>query len=302
MRLASASSLAAERAFRDGEALFRSERYEEALSAFQASHALLASPRARLLSARCFLHLGQLPAAHDEYRAAIHEAGALLSGDPESARTAQKELMALTPELSFVVVETDAGVTTSEFRLGERSFSKESLGRPIAVMPGTLSLSARIDGQERKVSISARAGATHHARLTAPPTPRSKARARGRPGDVRKASSPVRTSPFPRSTAAFIAGGVGAASALVFGVLTPIAASRRHTLEKACSEGRCSAGQRDRIEASHRLETVAHVGLAAAVLGVGTGVTLYLAGPRQREEPAVAAVFGPRSVRLEGCF
>jgi len=285
-RVEDESSASAEVYFNTGEELLRSERYAEALSAFQAAHALLATPRARLMAARCLRKMQRLPEAYDEYQAASREADTTPAGDAETESTAQKELAALAPELAFVVVETETGVTTSEFRLGQRSFSSEALGRSIAVSPGKLSLSARIDGQERQLMVNARSGATSHALLTAPPTPRSKARARGRGGDLRKAASPVRTAPFPYRTAAFIAGGTGVASALVFGVLAPISASQSQGLEGA----------------GRRLETVSQIGLAAAVLGVGTGITLYLAAPSKREQGSVAAVLGPRSLKLEGCF
>jgi len=298
-RAAKATPVAARSHFQAGEELYRSGRYEEALSAFQLSYALAASPGARWMSARCLRELGRLPEAFSEFKLTVHEADA--AGDFETRSAAHTELQALKSKVSFVVVETEEGLSTAEFRLGERRFSSEALGQPIPVVAGIVTLSVRIDGQEREQTVTVRLGATSRVLITAPPTPRSKARLRGRPG-AKKSPAPTRTAPFPLRTAAFIAGGTGVASGIAFGILGPMSSARYRKLKSSCPAERCSAGQQAELVANQRLETLAHVGLALSVLGVGTGVALYLAAPRQKEQSSVTAVIGPGSVKLEGSF
>jgi hypothetical protein len=69
-----------------------------------------------------------------------------------------------------------------------------------------------------------------------------------------------------------------------------LALNKRSELESACSGGVCPPGERDTLEAYHRLGVTSGIGFGVALLGIGTGITLIMTS--QDEGPSGASKRG----------
>jgi hypothetical protein len=120
----------------------------------------------------------------------------------------------------------------------------------------------------------------------------------------RKLGIPVReVSDVPLRTWAFVAGGVGVAGIGAFAILGSMASSKFDDLESRCTSRRCPAGTQEDIDTGKSLQTVANVALGLGVIGLGTGVLLYVLDAKRETTVAdtgVRVAVGPGSVSVEG--
>ena len=106
-----------------------------------------------------------------------------------------------------------------------------------------------------------------------------------------------------KRTWAYIAGGVGAAGIVTFGVFGAMNRSKFNSLEDDCPNSVCLTDRSDDIDAGKRYQTIANVGLVVGVVGLGTGTVLYLlSDDKGREQPTTQVGVGPGSVTLQGTF
>ena len=104
-------------------------------------------------------------------------------------------------------------------------------------------------------------------------------------------------------TYAYVAGGVGAAGLLTFGIFGALAASKYSTLKDECGGRPCPESRRSDVESGQSSQTIANIGLAVGVIGVAAGVTLFvLSKPKKPTEGVTQAVVGPSFVGLAGSF
>jgi hypothetical protein len=85
---------------------------------------------------------------------------------------------------------------------------------------------------------------------------------------------------------AYVAGGVGAAGLIGFAVLGAIGKSKQSDLESSCSPN-CSQSDIDSVKSKYLL---ADISLGVGIVGLGTGVALFLLSqPKENAEPAADA-------------
>ena len=123
------------------------------------------------------------------------------------------------------------------------------------------------------------------------------------PSEVRADSA--RSSGSGKRAAAFIAGGVGVAGLATFGVLGAMSNSKYDELEEACPNAKCVSDQRANIDDGKLYQTLANVGLAVGVVGLGTSAALFFVGGSGQPEKKASKVevrVGLRSIELHGSF
>jgi hypothetical protein len=298
---------AAQRTFQAADDLFDAKRFDEAITAFRASWEIVASPNSRLMIARSLRELGRLDEAYAEFVATIDDAKA---GDKyaDTKRAAEDELRQLKAKIGLVELKFQGGAPAGKVMVGPKAYDSSSLNKPIVVTPGAITVVATADdGHEVRKEAKVEAGATTAIEIDLTPTAPSE----GTPANKPVTAPPAKDEPTPKPssdlrTYAYIAGGVGAAGLVAFTVFGLMNNSKFNSLESDCNDaGHCSSDKQSDIDAGKRYQTFANIGLVVGVLGVGTGVTLFLLSGDSGEKKSAtrpALRIGPRSVAFEGRF
>jgi hypothetical protein len=306
-------SLAAQKTFEAANVLYDAKHYAEALTAFRASHDVVKSPNTRLMIARCLRELGRLGEAYAETAATIAEAEAASERHPryaETTRAAQNDLKTLATRVGFVKIELPGAATgESTAKIGERSFDATAMNDPIAVTPGDMTVVVNTPGRsEYRRDIVVEAGSTQTLTIDSKP-PRSMDSAEPEPkppvAPPKPIQSAVRVGPqSSMRTWAYVAGGVGAAGLVTFGVFGLMHNSNYSALEDDCPNGRCPPGRNDDIESGRRYQLIANVGLGVGIVGIGAGATLFVLSAKKPtgEQARTAVRFTPSAVSVEGRF
>lgn len=277
--------------FLEGKAELDAGKPREALGAFRASYETVASPNSHLFVARCLSAMGDHAAAYREYALVSEGAAREAVHDAKYAATqtaAEAEKAELRSKLGFVVVRLTDAPPDASVDVGGLSLSPSELVAPVAVNPGLVEVvgssqaSARIQslvmiaaGEEKEVALAFTA--------VAEPAPG---------GDLLLDTSATDEISRKRMrTAAFIAGGVGAAGLVTFAVAGSMARSQYSTLQDECA-GPCPQRQSD-IDAGRRSQTIANIGLAVGAVGLGTGTVLYLVSRPKAQDSTVGAASLP---------
>jgi len=287
--------------FLKGEKLYAARNYAAAADEFRASHDIVASPNSLLFLARALRQKGDLVAAYAEFDRARVEAKELARDDSryeKAGAAAATERDALTSKLGFVVVEVERPTDDTTLKIGGDAIRRAGWGEPAPILPGTTTIQVETPGHlPATTSVTVRAGETEHTHLDA---------LSGAPPEAVKAVAP----PAPNSdranlrTAAYVAGGVGAAGLVTFVVAGLMNNGTYGNLETACGKGPCPASMNDDISRGKTQQTIANVGLVIGLLGAGAGVTLFVLS-QPRKEGAVRdahVVLGSSSVALRGSF
>lgn len=281
--------------FARGKELFKDGKYAEALTELQASHEIVSSPNTRLMIARCYQELGRLVEAYAEFGRTSVEARELERADRryrQAAETAEQERQALESRLAFVTVDVQHAQPGTSLKVGGELIRPAAWGEPTPALPGSAEVVVDTPGhgqarktvqvqagQRTSVSIDALAGDS------APPSPVS--------------VGAESTAPSMR-TWAYVAGGVGLAGIATFAVAGSMANSTYNDLDSACGGGPCPPDRKSDIDAGRRDQTIANIGLAVGVIGVGAGVTLYVLSKRSSSSPSAALVVSPTWAGIQG--
>ncbi len=310
-------TLAAQKTFEAADVLYDSKHYAEALAAYRTSYNVVKSPNARLMIARSLRELGRLGEAYAEITAAVADAEAAAQKHPryaETAKAANEDLTALKPRVGFVKLDlgskAKSGVTV---KIGERSFGALDANEAIPVTPGATTVVVSAPGEaELRREVNVEAGATQTVAFESEKGGTSLDS--GGKSDESLAEEPkkpaqqtVELGPnTSMRTWAYVAGGVGAAGLLTFGVFGALNNSRYNELDEQCPNGACPPGRTDDIDGGRRYQLLANIGLGVGIVGLGTGVTLFvLSGggkaPVQEARGTTLRV-APGSVSLQGRF
>lgn len=289
--------------FLKGKDLFGQKKYAEALAEFEGSFAIVASPNARLFIARCHREMGNLVHAYVEFGRTEIEAKELAPQDSRYVKTGESALAErkeIEPKLGFVTVTVTNAEDGSSLKIGGEEVKRAGWNEPAPVMPGTSDVIVETPGKEPvKKSVTVAAGekttltidASSGASTAGPSTPVG--------GD--KPSTPGEGHDY--RTYAYIAGGVGAAGLLTFGIFGAMAANRWSTIKEECGSSPCPPSKREYVEGGQTQQRIANVGLVIGIIGAATGVTLFLLSkPKKATEPSTAAVIGPSFIGLSGSF
>lgn len=298
---------AAQKTFEAGDDLYEHGRYNEALTAFRASQTLVASPNSRLMIARCLREAGRRAEAFVEFDATERDAQASGGRYAETAASAAAERDALKGSIAFVVVEPDAVPGIDGFRIGERRYSAEHLGKPVPVEVGPVTITPLVSGADgRSATFTAEAGQTHPFKdtLEGPGEPVPAAPQETKLQAQTQASASVAESPGRGGlrTAAWISGGVGVVGAAGFAIFGSMSNSNYEKLEEECPDGRCAPDRQDEIDTGERNQLFANVGLVVGIVGIGAGVTLFVLSSGSDEPEHARVTLSPSGVSYRGSF
>ncbi len=312
-RATPAEAEAAQVAFAKADQHFDVQRYEEALAGYRESHALVASPNSRLMIARSLQELGRLDEAYHEYELAVAAAEDLAQRQPSYVKTAaaaRHELEALRSRVAWLTIELGDVPADSSVTVGGKPVAVSALDEPVVVVPGRVDVVATgPDGRVARAEVHLAAGRDRTVTLqldetvtVGEPPPTAAAATAVPEAEPATASTQERAERGPRFRGAAVATtSVGGAGLVAFAVLGAMARSRYEDLDAACPDGLCPTERGDDIDGGRRLQTAANVALAVGVAGVGTGVTLLVAG-RRREVVAASVSLRPGGVAVRGHF
>jgi hypothetical protein len=294
----------AQQTFDAGSRLYDSKRYREALTAFRASHDIVASPNSHLMAARCLRGMDQNAEAYREFDAVALEARERGNSYEQTAKTAETERDDLKQKVALVTLRLADSKEGVQVKRGEQVLPAESVGTVLVLNPGEEVFSASApDGSTAKVSVSLAAGSSQdiELRLETPASPPEEAPPP--PPPPREPVAPPPAGNTSLRTWALVAGGVGVVGLGAFAAFGAMSQSKLHTLESSCPGHECPPARQDDIDSGKQFRLLANVGLSLGVVGLGAGVTLFVIGSSSSsstESKHVSLVIGPTSVNVLG--
>ncbi|MBK8254475.1 MAG: tetratricopeptide repeat protein [Polyangiaceae bacterium] len=290
--------------FKKGQGLFKAKKFVDALAAFRESYKLVPSPNSQIYVARCLASTGDSVAAYLEFEALIADVDARQDPKYQPARdSAVQERDELAAKIALVTVNVTNAPPGTRVMAGGREVPEAQWGKPIPFSPGMVDVTAtppsgapmsqQVEvraGEKKAVNVNA-AGATAAPTATAPSGPSTGTRAVLRP-------------------VAYLAGGVGAAGLIVFGVAGGLANATYGSLDSKCTKGTgtrtCPADAAGQINDGKVQKDVANVGLIVGAVGLAAGVGLFIlsmdSGAKKDDAPKVQAVVGPSYLGVQGTF
>lgn len=277
--------------FGAGMQAFDANKYEEALKAFQDSYDSVASPNSHLMVARTLVKLGRLDEAYEEYEKTQREAAedAKLDKKYEKAgKSATDEQDALRSKIALLSVQVNGAGAGDKLTVGGRDIDQADWSRPVPVKPGNVDVVLQsASGKTTRKQVTAAAGGSPTVQIAATTaTPATTTP----PGTHAEAS----TSGINKRTLAYVAGGVGAAGLITFGVFGILNNSKYSSLKDACPNNSCPPGQKSDADAGRTYQTVANVGLVVGIVGLAGGATLYFLSTRDEKKDSQADTAGRR--------
>lgn len=285
---------------------FDEKRFDEALEGFRASYDTVASPNSHLMVARTLRELDRLEEAFVTYEEVIKEAQEAAKLDPKyekAAEAATKELDEIRSRVAFVTLQIVGATEDTQIFVNDTPVQKDQWGQTMPVRVGVITVSAKAPGKaDYSVDVTVAGGTVTHtvdlAQHWAPPPPAEPAT------PAAEETHSVDLLGLDKRTWAYIAGGVGAAGVVTFGVFGAMNRSKYNSLDSDCPNGICPTDRNDDIDAGKRYQTIANIGLVVGVVGLGTGTALYFLSDDEqgREQPTTQVGVGPGSVMVRGTF
>jgi len=293
--------------YTQGMASFQAGDPAGALESFELSYQAVKSPNSHLMVAKALIDLGRYVEAHRALRETLAEAEQAEALDPKYSQTSQaaaEELTRLDAQVVKLKLSVSGVQPSASVRVNDTEYGLDELSQPIVVQPGWLTLTL-IDGGKNVAtqSVEGRAGEILNLALSPAPPPGSPAAGAETVSSHEGTATGKR--PFPhRRTTAYVAGGIGVAGALTFGVFGLLNNLKYDDVEDQCSGDLCNDDLREDAERGHTYQTIANVGLIVGVVGLGTAVALVLTeeddGAARRSATRVS--LGPGSIQLKGSF
>ncbi len=290
---------AAQTKFGTGMAEFEKKQFGAALTAFQESYNVVASPNSHLMVARCLRELGKLAEAAVEFEGVIAEAKTEAKY-AETLKSAHTEYDELRPKLGFVSVQLKGAPADATVEVAGRAVDTSKLGSPVAVDPGTVMVVVSSPKGRESRTVAVVAGATKEVEidLTAAPPPPPPPSDSGVKVDSRK---------FGMREWSYVAGGVGAAGLLTFTVFGLMNNAKHSDLEDSCPGGKCPPDKESEIDSGKKYQTIANIGLGVGIVGLGAGTALFLLSNKKKPQEqhtssAPQLVVGPGSFLVRGKF
>ncbi len=296
-----AQKAAAQKAFLAGAKAQEKGDHEKALAGFQESYNAVASPNSHLMVCRELVALGRHAEAYAEYEKTIAEANAAASIDKKYEQTseaAKKELEDIRSKVALVSIT--GAKPGAPLKVRGREIPESDWGKPIPVMPGMVQVEQ--GGVTKEVDAQAGGSASVDLAPAAAAGPSEGSGGEGE-GGFQTDSKDWNT-----RTWAYVAGGVGAAGLVTFGVFGLLNNSKHSKLQDECSGGTCPKSLESDADSGRTYQTVANVGLVVGVVGLGAGTVLYLMSDDGGEKPAAKKSSGPRvdvgyrSITVSGSF
>jgi hypothetical protein len=307
---------AAQKTFQVADDLYDAKRFAEALTAYRASYDIVASPNSRLMIARCLRELGRIEEAYRALEGTIADAEKFSAKDEkyaEAGRAAQAELDALKARVALLTLRVENAPPGTTLSVAGRDVKLDALDRPLVLDPGAVVVVAAPPERpevRRELALEAGKSSTLELDLT--------------PGALEKPPSVEPTSPEPRPhdgggggsvavdssstplrTWAYVAGGVGVAGLATFGIFGALNNSKFDELDSECTDGHCPPDRGGDIDTGKSYQTIANVGLAVGIVGLGTGAVLFVLSSGKEKRASAGSTFvsvGPGNLRIGGRF
>ncbi len=275
---------------------------DKALAEYQASYDAVASPNSHLLVARTLAELGRSAEAYAAYDQTAAEAQQAAQADPKyknAADAATTERDALRAKIALLQITVTGAGPGDTLEVGGRSVEQADWSKPVPVMPGSVQVVLHTQaGANVAKSVDATAGGSPTLEISAAPPAPAPAPAH--------ADAAVTTQGMDKRTLAYIAGGVGVAGIATFAIFGAMNNAKYSDLQSACTNNACPPDKQSEADTGRTYQTVANVGLVVGVIGVGSGVALYLLDRHERKEQSARRTpqiyVGPRSVVVRGSF
>ena len=288
----------AQDSFKKGAAAQKKGQHEEALAAFEASYAAVASPNSHMMMARSLVELGRLEQAYVEYEKTLVEARAAADEDKKYEQTAaqvEKELADVRAKIALLTVEVSGAGEGDRVMVRGKELEQSQWGKPIPVMPGTISVElVSASGKQTAEQVEAEAGGSPSVTLA----PASGAAPAPAASEARAEATLDTSGGTDLRTWAYVAGGVGVAGLLTFGVFGVMNNSKHSDLEERCENGVCPKDAEEDADTGRTYQTVANVGLVVGIVGLATGTVLYLMSGKE-EKAAKRSTRRPQNARLD---
>jgi hypothetical protein len=275
--------------FKAAQQLFDNGDFAGALPLFREVASIAGSPNAHLYIGRCLKELGKLAEAYDELTIAVRKADERAATEARYEQTrdaAAAERAALISKVALLVLAIEDRPDGLKVSISGQAIDAERFGKPMAVMPGTVTIEASATGRAAfKKEISLRAGASEAVAIalplaspssTAPPPPPPPETG----GAVRKVG--------------FAVAGLGAVGFVTFGITAKLADDKYKEIFAACGGTRCTdPSYSSEISSGRALDTAATLGLIAGIAGVTAGAAMIVfGGPRSGAVSAGASAQG----------
>lgn len=277
--------------------------HEGALAGFRASFSVVESPNTQLMIGRELAALGKLADAYRAIRAAeklAQDASQVDAKYVDAAKAANLEAEEMRARIGMLRLDL-GDVVALEISVQGQPIPLEQRGEAIPVDPGRVPVVVRTPSGVLTREVDAMAGSESVADFkpeVAPPPPEEPSGGGFNPFD---GGSDQRTT-------AYIAGGVGAAGMIVFGVFGAMHLSTFGDLEDQCPGGRCPASLQGDADSGQTYQTVANVGLVVGAIGLAAGTALFVTTLIGDDDQSTASApplelgVGPTGFSLRGSF
>ena len=282
--------------FTEAKKHYDAKRFDQALAGFRSSYDIVASPNTIVQIARALQDMGNLEEAYTTFVEAERVAREAVAKDPKynsALEVSQKELADLRKKVTLVTLSVSGAIDGTEVRIDDTPFAPDLWGKERPMRIGEYQITATAPGKpqfQEVIKIVADSPpltidlGTVWAPASASDTTEPTERKSGFVMDQKKWS--------------YVAGGVGVAGVLTFGIFGIMNNKQYGDLKKSCMPYCTDAETKD----GRTYQTVANVGLVVGVVGLGAGAALYLTADSKKKDSSTQVGVGPGSVTVRGSF
>ena len=292
-------SASAEALFNQGVAAMKAGNYDAGCPAVAESHRLDPRPGTLFTLAECEARWGKVATAVAHYTDFVRMVSRLPQDKraPYAARKqmAEDSLAKLNPTVpQLTLVMPEAAPAQTVVKRDGQVLGAAALGIALPVDPGEHVVVTQVPGgpeHQMRIVIGLGESKTVQVEIEQGAAPMTSGSASASSGAEPSATRAVPTTAQRRYVSGtWIAGGVGAAGMVVWGVTGLMAMSKKSTVNERCNGSVCSSPTgKEAGDSGRTLAQVATVGLGVGVAGLAVGAALYFAGaPRARAETAKA--------------